>query len=461
VRRFIVEAGGRECVRTVGIGTIGQHLAIRRWAIWSARKPARVVILSVDAIAFVAAVVAVVTSPMRPSLSLAPLVICMIVAVEGARRVERVRRSTGSLHKDLQAVWSLTAAIVLPPGLAVLAAVVAFAWWRVRAGRCRVYAWVFSSAMVTIAVLAAGDAYRLVGELVRRSAVPSELAVPLAVLAAAVLYEIVDVLLCGVTILLMTPGVGRAGTFGTRTTVATDTAALTFGGLVAMLYLYNPWAVLLALPAVVLLQRVLLIGQLEHAAHTDPKTGLAAIGWWSERASAELARVKARGGRLAVLVVDLDHFKRINDEHGHLVGDDALRAVAEVVREAVGEHSVVGRFGGEEFVIALPGAEAARAIGLADRLREQVAHLQVLPADGGGEVYTLTASVGVAIHPYHGDTLDDLIRAADGAMYAAKAAGRDRTEVATVRFRASANDHNGRPREAGQAPSRRDARTGT
>jgi diguanylate cyclase (GGDEF)-like protein len=436
---------------------------MRRWAIWSARRPAQVFILSVDAIAFAATVIAVTTSSMRPSLALVPLVICMIVAVEGARWVERVRRSTGSLHKDLQSVWSLTAAIVLPPGLAVLVAVVAFAWWRVRAGRCRIYAWVFSSAMVAIAVLAAGDGYRLVGALVRQSAVPGELTVPLAVLAAAVLYEVVDTLLCGVTILLMTPGVGRAGAFGTRTTAATDTAALTFGGLVAMLYLFNPWAVLLALPAVVLLQRVLLIGQLEHAAHTDPKTGLAAIGWWSERASAELARVRAKGGRLAVLVVDLDHFKRINDEHGHLVGDDALRAVAEVVREAVGEHSVVGRFGGEEFVIALPGAEAARAIGLADRLREQVARLEVLPAAAGGDVHTLTASVGVAIHPYHGETLDELIRAADAAMYAAKTAGRDRTEIATVRFRASAADRDVRSRDAaGQlGPSRRDARTGT
>ncbi|GAA4217846.1 GGDEF domain-containing protein [Actinocatenispora rupis] len=407
--------------------------AIRRWALWSAPPAARAFTLTVDLAALVLGGTTVALRTWWPGVALVvPLLVCAAIAIEGARRVERERRLSGSLHKDLQAAWSLCAALILPPGVAVLAVVAMSVYWRLRASRCRPFAWVFSGSMTVLAVLSSGAVFRLTGDALP-DRVPHGLAVVVAVLAAALTYEAVDVLLCGILIVLLAPGATRAESFGDRTTVAVDAAALTFGGLVSIVALYEPWAMLLAVPAVVLLQRVLLVDQLTDEARTDAKTGLAVAGWWHQRASAELDRARARHTTFAVLVADLDHFKQINDAYGHLVGDEALRAVATAVASGVRGKDLAGRFGGEEFVLALPDTDADRAAMIADRLRERVAELRVpsrrdLP--GAAPVRGLTVSIGVALYPDHADTLDSLLRVADTALYSAKAAGRNRIAVA-------------------------------
>lgn len=406
--------------------------SIRRWALWSVPPAARTFTITVDLAALVLGGAAVALRPAWPGAALVPLLVCAAVAIEGARRVERQRRQSGSLHKDLQAAWSLCAALILPLGVAVLAALAMSVYWRLRASRCRPFAWVFTASMTVLAVLASGTAFRFTDDTLG-GRLPHGLAVVVGVLAAAIAYEVVDVLLCGILIVLLTPGATRAESFGDRTTAAIDAAALTFGGLLSILALYDPWAMLLALPAVVLLQRVLLVDQLTDEARTDAKTGLAVAGWWHQRASAELERARVRGTTLAVLVADLDHFKHINDAYGHLVGDEALRAVAAAVGTGVRGKDLAGRFGGEEFVLALPDTDPDRAVLVAERLRERVADLRVpsrrdLP--GAATVRGLTVSIGVALYPDHADTLDSLLRVADTALYAAKAAGRNRVSLA-------------------------------
>jgi diguanylate cyclase (GGDEF)-like protein len=154
-------------------------------------------------------------------------------------------------------------------------------------------------------------------------------------------------------------------------------------------------------------------------AMTDELTGLPNRRLVLERLDRLLA---VPGGSCALLIADLDHFKSINDRHGHPVGDAVLRAAADALREAVREPGLIGRLGGEEFVLLLPGADDASAQALAQRLLQQVRQLDVsrwLGAQG------LTVSIGLTA-AVAGDTVGRMLRRADSALYEAKAGGRDR-----------------------------------
>lgn len=141
----------------------------------------------------------------------------------------------------------------------------------------------------------------------------------------------------------------------------------------------------------------------------------------------ELARVAREGGQLAVLMVDLDRFKDVNDNHGHLVGDAMLREAARRMRVSMRPYDLVGRYGGEEFLVVLPGCDLDQAGRLAERLRKDVAEGAV---EGRGGPVRVTLSIGAAAcYGCHGDA-ESLIRAADDALYAAKRAGRDRVSLA-------------------------------
>ena len=130
---------------------------------------------------------------------------------------------------------------------------------------------------------------------------------------------------------------------------------------------------LVALPPVIWLQRSLMHQQLAAAARTDPKTGLLNAIAWQREADGEVARALRAGTPLALLLVDVDHFKRVNDNHGHLIGDEVLRALTTELRQQVRESDVVGRFGGEEFTVLLPRTDDAGAYGIAERLRASAA----------------------------------------------------------------------------------------
>jgi diguanylate cyclase (GGDEF)-like protein len=194
------------------------------------------------------------------------------------------------------------------------------------------------------------------------------------------------------------------------------------GILVAITCALSFLLLLVALPPVILLQRSLMHQQLAAAARTDPKTGLLNATAWQREADAEVARALRSGTPLALLLVDVDHFKRVNDRHGHLIGDQVLRSLAAELRQQVRESDVVGRFGGEEFTILLPRTGAAEACGIAERLRSSTNLLSV----GASEPrVTVTVSIGVAALGQHGRDLFELLAAADLALYRAKDAGRN------------------------------------
>jgi diguanylate cyclase (GGDEF)-like protein len=145
----------------------------------------------------------------------------------------------------------------------------------------------------------------------------------------------------------------------------------------------------------------------------------------------ELVRADREESSLGIVLMDLDHFKSVNDTHGHRAGDDVLREAAEAMRSTTRPYDAVGRYGGEEFLVILPGCDQVNAMSHAERLRKVIS--QVALAAPGGEI-RCTASLGVTIGGY-GIELDPtvLIEAADAALYRAKAAGRNCVEFAAAK----------------------------
>jgi diguanylate cyclase (GGDEF)-like protein len=164
-----------------------------------------------------------------------------------------------------------------------------------------------------------------------------------------------------------------------------------------------------------------LVQRLQEAARTDTLTGLPNRRAFDERLALELSRTNRTGEPLALLIGDVDGFKALNDEFGHAAGDQALASLGRVLMDECRVVDLPARIGGEEFAVLLPATEGTDAVVTADRLRAAVSGIH----DGAGRA--LTMSFGVAIHPPYGDTADALLRAADRALYSAKAAGRDRT----------------------------------
>ena len=160
----------------------------------------------------------------------------------------------------------------------------------------------------------------------------------------------------------------------------------------------------------------------------DPLTGLWNRGAILEALRREIARAKRERNSVAVVMADLDHFKRINDSYGHLAGDAALRQVADRMRSSLRPYDAIGRYGGEEFLILLPGCNIPGAATVAERLMTSIAGQ---PVDLAGEKLLITCSLGVASNSEAPEAdADWLIRAADAALYQAKSAGRDRVEFA-------------------------------
>jgi diguanylate cyclase (GGDEF)-like protein len=146
----------------------------------------------------------------------------------------------------------------------------------------------------------------------------------------------------------------------------------------------------------------------------------------------EIERARRYGTGMAVIMADIDQFKQLNDEFGHLLGDEVLRQVSSLFHQQLRKIDVVCRYGGEEFAILLTQTNSQQAMAIAEKLRKMVAEWQF-----PGVPRTVTISAGVAAFPAHGKTRDEMIRAADSGLYAAKLAGRNRVFLPTLTNTAS------------------------
>jgi diguanylate cyclase (GGDEF)-like protein len=205
-----------------------------------------------------------------------------------------------------------------------------------------------------------------------------------------------------------------------------ETGSSQFGTLVLLGSSFSEEAVgaarALANEAAVALDNAHLHQVVEQQALVDGLTGLANRRQLEQQLSSALARAERQHGPVALIMADLDDFKQINDEHGHAAGDDVLRQFAQVLQEAVREMDVPGRWGGEEFAVVLPDADAEGAAVVAERVRSALERRTLLTPEG--EAIAVTASLGVAAYP-ESSSGEMLLEAADDALYRAKHAGKN------------------------------------
>jgi len=364
----------------------------------------------------------------------AALMACGIVCIEATRRLGQ----PSGMSRDLLSAWWLPVALLLPPIYAQLAPVVLGLLLYMRGRRTPVYRRVFSSAALGLAGACASITFRWLSPRTRLSAPADWLSYPgphawylrpqIAAVAVgcAVLFSVVNTCVVAFAAWLAEPDARLADLLWDRESLLLDLTELCVGTLVTIACALTPLLLCVALPPVVLLQRSLMHQQLQAAARTDAKTGLLNATAWQREADAEISRALRRGEQLGLLLIDVDHFKRVNDSHGHLTGDDVLRSLAAELRQQVRESDMVGRFGGEEFVILLPRTGVAEACRIAERLRRAAGFVDILVGD---VTVSVTVSIGVAVLGRHGHALFELLAAADSALYQAKDGGRNQVRL--------------------------------
>jgi diguanylate cyclase (GGDEF)-like protein len=171
------------------------------------------------------------------------------------------------------------------------------------------------------------------------------------------------------------------------------------------------------------LHNAALLDEVERLATRDSLTGIANRRLFDESLAREVARSQRLGAPLSLVVFDVDHFKQINDTYGHIAGDTVLREVAESIVASTKNFDVAARYGGDEFVLLLPGCGSADAVGVAERVRAEIGHRV--------QAVSVTASAGLATMPDNAYDSDRLVAAADAALYEAKRSGRDRAAAST------------------------------
>ena len=159
----------------------------------------------------------------------------------------------------------------------------------------------------------------------------------------------------------------------------------------------------------------------------DPLTGLYNRRYMEETLKQQMSRVTRQLHPLGIIMIDIDHFKKYNDTYGHATGDDLLRALAQILQKRIREEDIACRYGGEEFTLIMPDASLDAVQQRAEELRHAVRSLRL---QGSESDETITLSVGIALYPQHGRTIENVLHAADSAMYRAKKEGRDRVMIA-------------------------------
>ncbi len=402
---------------------------VRHWPLWTA--PAALIwwVAATVAAASTVAATGLARTALTPGdlATWAVLLGCGVVSVEVIRRVGQ----PAGVAKDLLSVWALPVAFLLPPVFVVLFSVPLTVLRQVRVSRALVHRRVFNASAIALADWAVSVAFHGVG---RWSAAHLAGEVQLersvlvvAALGCAALGCAVNVVLVGTAVRLAAPQTTWRELVVDREQRVIDVTEICLGAVVAGCWLTAPLLVLPMLVPVVLVQRSLSHAQLRAAARLDAKTGLLNAKAWQEEADLQISRAVREGRVLAVLIADIDHFKQVNDAHGHLAGDAALLGAVTALQSGLRPYDQLGRFGGEEFTVVLPGTDAGEAAAVAERLRRAVA---ASPVVFGEVTVDLSISVGVAVLGEHGHDLTDLLTAADHALYRAKQAGRNQVTVA-------------------------------
>lgn len=349
---------------------------------------------------------------------------CTVLTAAAWRRVS----AHVVIASDMQGAWTLPVAFLLSPiyieTLLILVYLTQQLFYR---GNTPVHRRIFNSAIVGLSGVSASLIVKLLlgGRTQPHDLMTSPLRTALVLLVAGATFMLMNTSLVATVVCLAVPDATLRNALWGPATLKVNALELPCAVVVTMLAVTSRPLVLAMLPVVLMLQRSLLHDQLAAAVRLDSKTGLLTLQSWQRDVEREVAKAQRHKTPLAVVLVDIDHFKNVNDAHGHLLGDQVLLMLAAYLKEGVRSYDLVGRFGGEEFVLALPGSGPGHARLLAERLRTGIGRLEILNGEHGR--VRVTISVGVAMLGTDGRDVTGLLAAADAALYYAKDTGRNRT----------------------------------
>jgi diguanylate cyclase (GGDEF)-like protein len=402
---------------------------VRDWPVWGESTPLIILLTAVTCgyLAWMAYYAAHFHFHPANICLFAALLVCVAFSVEMSRRASE----PDGVVKDVYAVWELPMVFLLPGlyALIVPAIRLTLSQWRVR--KVPVYRRVYTAAAIGIGYGCARFIFMHVlpvGDKPRDYLWSDTTMWLVAAGAAAVTQWAINQALIGSAFKLANPQAKiRSELFG-RESLHNDATELCAALLVSVGLTVSPLTLVVALPLATLLQRSFRHARLLTEAREDSKTGLLNAATWEREAVAEVGRAIRTSSPLAVALLDLDRFKQINDTHGHLIGDEVLRHVADSMTGLLRDYDLAGRFGGEEFVMLLPQTRAPDAFKIADRVRAHIARMPVTTT--GGEPVPVTVSIGVAaLDAGSSRELTELLAAADAALYRAKASGRNQVQM--------------------------------
>ena len=440
--------------------------AAREWPLWQLPRWL-VAYIAATTVAYLLAIALAATA--EPGLeSLRNLWLCGALLLCTTLTVELTKRSgeNAGLIKDVYAVWELPVAILLPPIYALLVPAFRFTLTQLRIRRVPLHRRIFSTAVIGLSYASASVVFHgISGQgfgTVTLPALSATLWVA-AVATAAVTQWVINTSLLFPAIKGSDPTVTIRELYLARERVQNDVTELCVAVLVTLGIAVTPLTIFLAFPFVTLLQRSFRHVQLVNASRVDTKTGLLNAGTWEREAATEVARAVRTHTSLAVALIDIDHFKTVNDSFGHLAGDRALRTIARALPIFLREYDLVGRFGGEEFALLLPQAKAVDAYRIAERIRTHIGSMPITVSDDAdAEPVRISISIGVAALGARWDStsgaqLTELLAAADGALYQAKRDGRDQVCVVTENATFGANRRDAAENGAGGTPGAAEA----
>ena len=416
-------------------------LDVRRSAWWQTPWPLRLYVGLIPLAVFGLTIYAATQTTWHAS-DLAKFVLLLGCGMVSVAATPRTAYIPGGMTRDFLTVWVLPVAILLPPVYAMLTPIPLQILTQFRVHRGVVYRRVF-----TVAAIAA--AYGLASLVFR--AFPDSFAGPSIGSGTHALTFTVAVAICEIIggrghqllvvggIKLTDPTVRFVDLEFNREALVGDFAEFDLGVLITIVVAVNAALAIFAVPTVLLVRRFMMHAQLLAQSRVDTKTGLLNASTWEREAEVEIARAVRTNTPLALALVDIDHFKAVNDTYGHLVGDKTLRAVTDALRSQLRSYDLAGRFGGEEFAILLPHARGDDALHVAERLRAHIADMSIPIGDDPerGRAVRVTISVGVASLDGANRELTDMLAAADAALYYAKETGRNKTHVIPASAQAS------------------------
>ncbi|MDQ2812144.1 MAG: GGDEF domain-containing protein [Actinomycetota bacterium] len=349
----------------------------------------------------------------------------------------RIAYGQGSMVRDFLTVWVLPVAILLPPLYAIVTPIplLVLTQWRMHRGF--IYRRVFTGAAIGLAYGTASLVFHVIPASLAGGA-PGVGGHALTWTAAVAGCEVIGWLGHHVPLViavkLSDPTARLADLELNREALQFDFAQIDLGIVITVVVAVNPVLAVFSVPTVLLARRFMMHAQLLAKTRVDSKTGLLNAATWESEAATEISRAVRTRSPVSVALIDIDHFKVVNDTYGHLAGDKVLRALSDELREQLRDYDLIGRFGGEEFVVLLPQIDEADALTFAERLRADVAAMAIpVGADTrSGARVRLTISIGVAALGAAGHELTDLLTAADAALYHAKQTGRNKIHAATA-----------------------------